>query len=251
MRKSAVPQVRPGRRATRRGPRRLRHQTGGHVAVLRADAGPRQVERRHAGRGVHPDTARGAPGPGDRSEGAVHQGRGGQPHRLVQGAGPVGGGLEGQGAWPDRADHAIGGQRRRGHVRVRGKGGHGRVRIHAERRPRGQRQGGRDHGRRPDPDRRPDQRRRTSLASTGRGARAVRRFDPPGALPRRGEEDDGLRDRGADVVDAARRHRIPDRRRDRHRGHVEGVRGDGGARLDRIRSGRRCSACSRTAAPPS
>ena len=64
-------------------------------------------------------------------------------------------------------------------------------------------------------------------------ARLVRRLDPQGAVPRRGQEDDGLRAGRAARLDAARLDHLSDRRRHRHGRHVEGVRGDGGARLDR------------------
>ena len=49
-------------------------------------------------------------------------------------------------------------------------------------------------------------------------------------------------------VDAARLDHLSDRRRHRHGRHVEGVRRDGGARLDRTASARRWSRCSRPAA---
>ena len=49
-------------------------------------------------------------------------------------------------------------------------------------------------------------------------------------------------------VDAARLDHLSDRRRHRHGRHVEGVRRDGGARLDRRRSARRWSRCSPPAA---
>ena len=71
------------------------------------------------------------------------------------------------------------------------------------------------------------------LRRAGEGARLVRVRDPEGAVPRRGQEDDGLRDRGADGLDAARRDPLPDRRRHRPRGDVEGLRGDGGDGLRR------------------
>ena len=75
--------------------------------------------------------------------------------------------------------------------------------------------------------RRPHHRRGPALRGAGEGARLVRVRDLEGALPRRGQEDDGLRDRGADGLDAARRDPLPDRRRHRPRGDVEGVRRDG------------------------
>ncbi len=61
----------------------------------------------------------------------------------------------------------------------------------------------------------------------------VRRVDAQGAVPRRGQEDHGLRDRRAARMVAARRRRLPDGRRHGPHRDVEGVRRDGGARLDR------------------
>ena len=74
----------------------------------------------------------------------------------------------------------------------------------------------------------PDHRRGQGLRRACSGARLVRVRDPQGALPHRGQEDDGVRDRGADGLEAARRHPLPHRRRHRPHRHVEGLRGDGG-----------------------
>ena len=79
------------------------------------------------------------------------------------------------------------------------------------------------------------------LRRAGEGARLVRVRDPQGALPRRGQEDDGLRDRGADGLDAPRRDPLPDRRRHRPRRHVEGLRRDGGDGLRRREAARGCT----------
>ena len=54
--------------------------------------------------------------------------------------------------------------------------------------------------------------------------RLVRLRDPEGAVPRRGQEDDGLRAGRADGLEAARRHPLPHRRRHRPHRDVEGVR---------------------------
>ena len=72
-------------------------------------------------------------------------------------------------------------------------------------------------------------------AEQGKPARLVRRLDAQGAVPHRRQEDDGLRGRRADGMDAARLDHLPDRRRHGHGRHVEGLRGDVGARLDRSR----------------
>ena len=78
--------------------------------------------------------------------------------------------------------------------------------------------------------RRPHQRLRPHRRAR-RGARGlVRRLDAQGALPRRGQEDDGLRAGRAVRLEAARRDPLPHRRRHGPDRHVEGVRGDGGAR---------------------
>ena len=76
----------------------------------------------------------------------------------------------------------------------------------------------------------------------------ARRLDAEGALPRRGQEDDGLRARRGLRLGAPRRDPLPDRRRHRADRHVEGLRRDGGAGLDRRRSGRGCSRSRRRAA---
>ena len=70
-------------------------------------------------------------------------------------------------------------------------------------------------------------------------ARLVRVRDAQGAVPRRGQEDDGLRARRAARLEAARRDPLPHRRRHRARRHVEGVRGDA----------RRWASCGARAAP--
>ena len=64
-------------------------------------------------------------------------------------------------------------------------------------------------------------------------ARLVRRLDAEGAVSRRRQEDDGLRAGRAARLGAARLDRLSDRRRHRHGRHVEGLRRDGSARLDR------------------
>ena len=73
-------------------------------------------------------------------------------------------------------------------------------------------------------------------AEQGGAARLVRRVDAQGALPDRGQEDDGLRDGGAARLEAAGLDRVSDGRRHRPHRHVESVRRDGGARLDRRRA---------------
>ena len=99
--------------------------------------------------------------------------------------------------------------------------------------------------------RRPHHRRRPAVAaSSARTARLVRRLDAEGAVPRRGQEDDGLRAGRAARLDAARLDHLSDRRRHRHGRHVEGLRRDRGARLDRPRRGRGWSPCRPTGCAP-
>ena len=71
------------------------------------------------------------------------------------------------------------------------------------------------------------------VAERGPAGGLVRRQHAQGALPHRRQEDHGLRGGRADGLGAARRHLLSHRRRRRHDRHVEGLRRDGGARLDR------------------
>ena len=64
-------------------------------------------------------------------------------------------------------------------------------------------------------------------------ARRLRPVDSEGAIPRRGQEDDGLRALGAVRRRPARRDRLPDRRRDGPGRDVEGLRRDGDHGMDR------------------
>ena len=72
------------------------------------------------------------------------------------------------------------------------------------------------------------------IVARARAARRLaRRLDAQGAVPRRGQEDDGLRARRGLRLGAAGRDRLSDRRRHGPDRHVEGLRRDGGAGLDR------------------
>ena len=71
------------------------------------------------------------------------------------------------------------------------------------------------------------------MTDGGQALRLAPRRGRPRALPRRGQEDDGPRGRGAARLGRARRHPVSDRRRRRHHRDVEGLRRAGGARLDR------------------
>ena len=98
---------------------------------------------------------------------------------------------------------------------------------------------------------RPDHRRRQGLRGAGEGERLVRVRDPEGALPRRGQEDDGLRDRRADGLEAARRHPLPHRRA----APASSACGRPSRRwrpwASSARSGRACTRCRPRAARPS
>ena len=86
-------------------------------------------------------------------------------------------------------------------------------------------------------------RRCRALAARARSARQLRRLDAQGAVPDRGQEDDGVRAVGAVRRRAARRDRLSDRRRHRPRRHVEGVRRDARARLAAVARRRGWSRC--------
>ena len=77
------------------------------------------------------------------------------------------------------------------------------------------------------------------VAERGPARRLVRHLDAQRALSHRRQEDHGLRSGRAAGLGTAGRDLLSDRRRRRHDRHVEGVRGDGSAGLDRRRSGRR------------
>src|SRR5438477_66325 len=62
----------------------------------------------------------------------------------------------------------------------------------------------------------------------------VRRVHAQGAVPAGGREDDGAGTGRAVGLAPARRHPVPDRRRDRPDRHVEGVRGTATARLAEV-----------------
>ena len=236
-----VPEVRQGAVSPLRsrarpggGPaRRDRAPPSDDVAVPRAAAGRGPRERRDA-RGGH-DAAAAPPGdrPAPGAASRLREGRRPESHRLVQGPGPRGRGEQGQGAGRAGGRDAVRRQRRIGRGRVLRAGRDGPVPGHA--RGRAPHEQGRVRGLRrahlPDP--RPDHRRRPRDPRGQRGQGLVRHVHAEGAVPRRGEEDAGLRAGGAVRVEPPRRHRLPDGRRDRDRRHVEGVRRDGAARVGR------------------
>ena len=87
-------------------------------------------------------------------------------------------------------------------------------------------------------------------AAVERAARLPGGLHAQGALPHRGQEDDGLRDRRAARLAGARRDPLPGRGRGRPDRDPQGDAGDAGARLDRRRGCRGWSPCSRPGCPP-
>ena len=102
----------------------------------------------------------------------------------------------------------------------------------------GERQRDRAAGRDRLPGQRPDRRLRQDRRRGQGQGRLVRHLDAQGALPDRGQEDDGARARRAARLGGARRDPLSDRRRHRPDRHVEGVRRAGGDRLHRQASAR-------------
>ena len=120
--------------------------------------------------------------------------------------------------------------------RVLGAQRHHRPRRDAGRHAGGDHPGSHEPRRRPAARRRADQRRRTGDRRGLPRARLVRDVHAQGALPRRGQEDDGLRAVGAARRRVAGRRALPDRRRDRADRDVEGLRRAGADGPDRQRA---------------
>ena len=155
---------------------------------------------------------------------AAHQGRGPPPHRHIQSSRCRRRSDAGDGARCARDRATDGRQRRRRVGRVRCARRDSRCRRHARHDPR------RDHprdvrlwcGRLPRI--RLDRRCRRGREAGMRRSRLVRRVHAARAISHRGKEDDGLRARGPAWLAAARRDRLPDRRRSRSHRDVEGFR---------------------------
>ena len=167
------------------------------VALPRAAAGPRRRVDRDHGRGLHPDDPGAEGAARGRGGRALGEGRGRQSHRHLQGARRlrVDLALEGAGRHPLRPAHR--GQRRATPgpptARARASRSTPRSRSTAPTRLEGQL----DERRARLPRRR---HRRRRVPDDGRGGRALRlapRRGRPRALPLRGQEDDGPRDRRA------------------------------------------------------
>ena len=89
------------------------------------------------------------------------------------------------------------------------------------------------------------------IVGEGKSRGLVRRLHAQGAVPHRGQEDDGPRAGRPARLDAARRHLLSHRRRHRPDRHVEGVRRAGAASAGSTRSGRAWSPFKPPAAPRS
>ena len=122
-------------------------------------------------------------------------------------------------------DHPHRRKRGRRAGRLRRKGRPGRPRLHAPGRPRRQQEGGHPRRRHAPSRRWADRRGRTAVPRACRRAWHVRPLDPPGAVPRGGQEDHGLRDSRAVRLDVPRRDHLPHRRRHWRRRNLEGDRG--------------------------
>ena len=145
-----------------------------------------------------------------------------------------------------------GGKRRRRPGRVRRRRRPGVPRLHAAGHARRLPGRGDRLRRPPGAGGRPDHRLRAHRRRAPRGRGLVRHVHPEGALPGGGQEDDGLRAGRAARLEPARRGRLPHRRGHRADRHVEGLRGDGAARLDRApAAGRAWSRYRPPGAPPS
>ena len=221
---TVVGEVRP--RSRRHRPAVHRRPRSGPVALPRAAARLRGRARRHPRRGDDP-AAPGSP-PRSRARPATTAGQGRRPaaDRLLQGARRRRRRLPRQGAGRDPARHADQRQRGRGLVDVRRPGRPARHHRDAAGRAHDHPGGDRRHRRRPAAGRRADLRRRPADRRGGAGQRGrlVRGVDAQGALPDRGQEDDGAGDRRAAGVADARRDPLPDRRRGRSDRHPQGAR---------------------------
>ena len=246
---AAAGALRPRAGAGERHSRGDRRAAAHAVALPRGTPGPRPRARHDPGRGD--DAAAPAAGVrrGDRRTGTADEGRRPDPHRHLQGSRRgrrrvprAGARREGRGDADER-------QRRRRLVGVRRAGRPGQPDRDAGRCPR-------DHPARVRggrcgavPGRRPDQPRRRAGQGGGRGAQRIPGgLDPQGAVPHRGQEDDGLRDRRAARLAGARRDPLPGRRWRRSDRDPQGDAGDAGARLDRRPAARGWSPCSRPGA---
>ena len=213
------------RRPTRERHRRPRRRTCG--ATTSCCPSPRPEHVVTLGEGMTPAAPGAAAGRRARAAAAAGQGRGAAADRLLQGARRGRRRLPGPRAGRDPAGHADQRQRRRGLGRrtppgpactLTDRDAAGRAHDHPGRERR--------HRRRPAAGRRADLRRRAAgrRGRAGQRGRLVRRGDAQGALPDRGQEDDGLRDRRAARLADARRDRLPDRRRGRPDRHLQGAR---------------------------
>jgi hypothetical protein len=233
----------PAARALRPGCRQVRDHAGragcpaSHaVALPRTPPGTGegehcQLRRRHDAAAAHAP-ARGQAG----RPRTVDEGRRSAAHRDVQG--PRRGCrrlASGRTRYPV-SGHAHQRERRRRVVGLLRPGGPAQPDRHAHRRASGQPGRVRGSRRGTAPCRWPDQ-RRWPPGQPGCGGRRdpVRRVDPEGALPHRGQEDDRAGDRRTAQLVTAGCHHVPDRRRGGAHRHLQGPGGTAGTGLDRRR----------------
>ena len=170
---------------------------------------------------------------GARRTASRHQSRGSEPNGLVQGAGDGRRRLAGRGARRHLVHRAFGRERRRcarGLRCGRRRRGH---RPHARGRDAGQPAGSARDGGASGAGPGFDLRLRQDRDRPSGQDRRIRREHAQGTLPRRGQEDHGLRARRTTRLAPSRRDRLPDRRGHRPRRHVEGLRRTGSAWPDR------------------
>ncbi|MCK7540828.1 MAG: hypothetical protein MZV63_63035 [Marinilabiliales bacterium] len=202
MRQAAPGPLRSGRGPSGRWPGRTSPAASRRCGATAAPARPRRRVPALPGRRLHAPFPDGPSRARDRTRTSLYQGRRAQPHGLVQGEGwprrSRGPSSWASGRSPSRrpATPACADERLRRAGRARS------PRLHAGRRAQAfhQRMPGPWRGR--DPHRRAHHRLRQGGPGGRREVRPFRRLDAEGALPHRGQEDHGLRDRRADGLAA-------------------------------------------------
>ncbi len=196
VRRAAPRRLRPRRRRPAcRQARGRRPDDARDVAVSRATAGGGPRPDRAPGRGGHAARRVLPPGLPPPAPVGARQGRGTEPHGHIQGTGGGQRGHRGGGAGSRRRRPADRRERGRRVGRVRRRGRAVGARGHAEGRAGDERRGRPAAGRGPHAGGRADLRGGPPRRRGDRVARMVRRRNPAGALPRRGQEDARIRDR--------------------------------------------------------
>ena len=223
-RKAAAGALRPRRREEGADQGRAERAPGRSVEMARASARAQGRKHRQPRRGCDAADFAAEAREEARRRRDHREGRRPPADRLVQGARPRDGGVDGEGARRQAHGDADQRQCRRGARRLREplrhphhhllSGGYARdqsLRDRARRRARLSRQ-------------RADRRLRQAGGAGQGGGRLVRHLDLEGAVPDRGQEDDGARTCRAVRLGRARRDLLSDRRRHRPDRHVEGLR---------------------------